>query len=41
MQAEHLKGWLEEARKLEACVSIAAEEAAEATIGTGEGDTEA
>ena len=36
MQAEHLKGWLEEARKAEAAAAKTAEEAAEATVEPGE-----
>ena len=41
MQAEHLKGWLEEARKAEAAAAKTAEEAAEATVEPGEEGTEA
>ena len=40
MRAEHLKGWLEEARKAEAAAEKAAKEAVEATVGPGEEDTE-
>ena len=41
MQAEHLKGWLEEASKVEALSVKAAEEATKATIGPAEEGTEA
>ena len=41
MQAEHLKGWLEEATKSEAAAEKSAEEAAEKTGGTEEEGTEA
>ena len=41
MQAEHLNGWLEEARKAEAAEARASEEAEEATGGPGDEETEA
>ena len=41
MRTEHIKGWLEEAQKVEVTAVKVAEEATEATGGTGEEDTEA
>ena len=41
MRADHLKGWLEEARKAEAAAAKAEKEAVEAIGGLGEEETEA